>query len=233
MIRARTIQFEPLEITASHASLTTALPQDNPDFEVRSPSITITPEDKPGQPATGRQKAVLHNASLYLFHTRVLTLPRLTTTFGGDAAAGAARRQTARRSIGYSGRYGIYAVFENASKLGAFPIRYSLFTPLNLRQPPQVRLQAGQTLLVGPPVRPGGQPPPTPPAPARLAALRALTTVPTPRLPDGDPLLFHDFLPTPGPYPPVRSAVPARSSPLAKNCRTTSRRPAGGAMTCT
>ena len=45
-------------MAASHAGLTTALPQDNPDFELRAGTMTLTPEDSRAPP-TGRRRAVM------------------------------------------------------------------------------------------------------------------------------------------------------------------------------
>ena len=196
-------------------------------------TLTITPEDKPGQPKTGRQKAVLHRATRCTSFTRpILTVPRLTTTFGGDAASGAARRQTARRAVGDSGRYGPYAAFENDSKVGAFPV------PL---------LPAGAAGLAaaaagGPPR--GAVAPARPVPPLRDGADPAAARVPPPRhpaRPDGSPHAatarrrpaFVPRLPahlrprstcSTSPARPI--STPARRHPI------TSRRRAGAATTC-
>jgi len=196
-VRARRIEFQPTGLTATRASVTTARPQDKPDIELRVSTLTVTPEQTAGR-ETGRQRVILRDVGLYLLHNHVITLRRLGTTLDNEPG-GPARRQAPHPSVGYSGRYGVFVGYGSSAKLAGLPLRYSLIQPLH--GSPQARVTSSQTLLVGPALRPETPPPPAPPARPHdyLATLRALTTAPRPLLPDGDPLLFHDFLPDPNP----------------------------------
>ena len=191
-LRANRIDFQPNGLTAMRANVTTAKPQDKPDIELRVGTLTVTPEQKAGKP-TGRQHVVLHDASLYLLHNHIITLRNLVANLGNQPS-GPARRQPARPGVGYSGRYGFYVSYGNSGSLVGQPIRYNLVAPL--RGTPQVRVTSSQALLVGPALRPE-TPLPVPITRPHdpLTTLRLLTTAPRPLLPDGDPLLFHDFLP--------------------------------------
>ena len=197
-IHAPRIDFQTDKLVATHASVTTARPEDKPDIELRVGTLTVTPEQKMGEPPTGRQHVGLRDVGLYVLHNHILTLRELGTTIGSQPG-GPARRQGPHPSVGYSGRYGLFVSFGSTARLGPVPISYSLTQPLHSST--QVRVTSSQTLLTGPPLRPE-VPLPLPP-PARphdvLATLRALTTAPPPLLPAGDPLLFHDFLPDPNP----------------------------------
>ena len=59
-IKAQTIEFQPTGLTASDANITTAKPGDNPDIELRVGLMTVKPDQKPGQPDTGRERVGLH-----------------------------------------------------------------------------------------------------------------------------------------------------------------------------
>lgn len=181
-IRAQQIDLDAFTLHAQKASLTDVPPDVSPDIEVRAQTLDLYPKENRG---------VLRNASLYLFHTRILTLKHVPFRHG---PGGNGQRRLVLPSIGFSSRYGTYLTFGGAFTKPA-PIRYSFLLPT--RQSPQIRLTAQQTLLSHPyPATPA----PLDVIPARrdyLGALRRLATAYQSPLPPGDPLLFHSYLPEP------------------------------------
>ncbi len=182
-VRARQIAVTASEIVAQQAEFTTAPPNVRPDLDVRAQSLSLFPARRHGE---------LRNASFYLFHARVLTLPRVGFSLG--SGAGNSGRQGNIPTVGYSGRYGAYlAIGGGAARSGR--IRYRVVLPA--RQSVQARVTSEQTLFFH--AAPGGPPPVPVAANDYLGALRKLATARRPPLPEHDPLLFHDFLPDPNP----------------------------------
>ena len=182
-VRAAQIDLTSTSVVAHEADATTAPPQKRSDLDLRAQTISLFPQRHHGE---------LRNASLYLFRARVLTLPRVGFALG--TSGGAARRQGVLPTFGISGRYGTYLAFGGSSSLAqAVPFRYRLV--VSTRQQTQIRVSSRQTLLEQrPPAAPISDNP-QPLHPDYLGALRTLATIRRPPLPDGDPLLFHDFLP--------------------------------------
>lgn len=182
-VRAAQIDLTSTSVVAHEADATTAPPQKRSDLDLRAQTISLFPQRHHGE---------LRNASLYLFRARVLTLPRVGFALG--TSGGAARRQGVLPTFGISGRYGTYLAFGGSSSLAqAVPFRYRLV--VSTRQQTQIRVSSRQTLLEQrPPAAPISDNP-QPLHPDYLGALRTLATIRRPPLPEGDPLLFHDFLP--------------------------------------
>ncbi len=178
----------PERLVATDADVFTVPPGVKADFHLHAQSITL--EQTAGLNSVKRE-GVLRNATLYLFGTRLLTVPRIGFRLGaggGDAA----RRTGMLPTVGVSSRYGTYLAFGSGLHVGRAPVQYRVLLPT--RQSAEAAVTSQQTLYA----------PPAPAAPpaagsARtetpLERLRAFATAPTPILPDGDPLRFHDFLP--------------------------------------
>lgn len=182
-VRAAQIDLTAASVVAHEASATTAPPEKRSDLDLRAQTISLFPQRHHGE---------ARNASLYLFGERVLTIPRIGFTLG--TSSGGNRRQGVLPTVGISGRYGTYLAFGgNNSVAHALPFHYRLV--LSTRQQTQVRVTSRQTLFEQslPAAPPSDTPQPL--HPDFLGALRTLATIPRPLLPDGDPLLFHDFLP--------------------------------------
>lgn len=182
-LRAGELAIGPGQIIAHAAEATTAPPNTRPDFEVRAQTISLFPERRHGE---------MQNASLYLFRTRLLTLPHLGFTIG--ASAGGANRKGFLPTAGVSGQDGTYLALGGNMRLAhAVPVRYRVI--FSTKQQTQVRVSSTQTLYqqAAPdaPIPPGG----APLQPDFLGAIRRLATITGPPLPENDPLLFHDFLP--------------------------------------
>ncbi|MEO7716715.1 MAG: hypothetical protein ABIY70_10960 [Capsulimonas sp.] len=182
-IHASRIEATPLRIVATDGHLTTTPPGVSPDFEMRTSKITLTPDAH----IPGVTRGSAENASFYLFHNRILTLPRVRFRSGGQSGdAGPESKLTP--SFGLSDRYGVFSEVRYQG-VGRYPIEgYAL---LPTKQSPQVRVTTHQTLIAGH-VRPA---PAQPPRRDPLAALHQFEQNASPPLPYGDPLLFHDFLP--------------------------------------
>lgn len=201
-VRARQIDVAADALTAQRVSLTNVPPGVRPDFEVRAGTLDLLPD---------RRRGTLRNASLYLFRTRLLTLPRLSFSFGPGASVA---RQAILPVIGVSSRYGLYASYRG-NLPGPVDGRIHLFLPT--RQAPQLQVTAQQTLFPRP------QAPQDAPAPTRrrdyLGAIRRLATAPKPLLPAGDPLLFHSYLPEASGLNPL-AAAPTAGLTLAEDVAT-------------
>lgn len=185
-LRAKRITGTQNAIVAETADLTTAPPDVSPDISVRASSVSLFPARKRGE---------MRHATLYLFHSRILTLPRVTFRLGGGGEA--QRRQQVRPAFGSSARYGPFMQFRGGLRpLALLPLDYDVLLPA--RQTPQARIHSGQILYaVAPPSAPAVA---APPEDAFLRSMRALTTVLSSRpLPPGDPLGFRDILPESNP----------------------------------
>ena len=183
-IRAPRIAGTPELITAYGGDFTT-VPNGGPaDYYLRSQTITLD---------AGKRRGTLKNATLYLFGTRLVTIPRLTFGLGGSG--GGTRRALVIPTIGVSSRYGTFLAFGNTTRFMRLPFQYRLLLPT--RQTLEAAVTGSQTLYT-PRLRP---------APAAATAgpvtlldrIRTAATVSPGPLPDGDPLRFIDFLPDPNP----------------------------------
>ena len=170
-------------LTATEGDITTVPPGEKADYRIHAQRITLD---------EGKKRGVLYNATLYLFGTRLLTIPRIFFRLGSGGGAG--RRTGALPTFGVSSRYGTYLAFGSSLRIGNAPVQYRLLLPT--RQSVEAAVTSQQTLYA-PPAR-------VAPAPRTLPLtflerLRAAATAPVPILPEGDPLRFHDFLPAPNP----------------------------------
>ena len=139
------------------------------------------------------ERGTLRNASLYLFGTRLLTVPRVSFRIG--KRGGAVRRRLMIPTLGVSSRYGTFLAYGSSTRIGSVPFQYRVLLPQ--RQSLQAVISGQQTLYA--PSNPPPAPLPSGPPPTLLENIRAFASAPTPLLPAGDPLLFHDFLPQPNP----------------------------------
>jgi hypothetical protein len=193
VIKAPLIQFQTNHLTATNANITTAPPGERPDIELRVSRLTLTPVlDKQGV-ATGRDHAEMDGVSLYLLHNHIITIRRLKATVGPQPAGAPPQKRPPTPSFGYSSRFGAYLGYGSSTRIGRAPVGYDFLAPL--RGTPQFSISSSQTLFHGPSLRPEAPPLPPPVPGDPLAEIRALTTAPDLRLPLGDPLLFHDYLP--------------------------------------
>ena len=183
-IRSARLAGTPELLTATDGDFTTVPPNEKADYHIHAQTITLNQINHRG---------VLHNATFYLFGLRVLTVPRITFHLGGGGSA--AQRQGMFPTFGVSARYGTYLAFGSSLTVAHLPVQYRLLLPT--RQKIEATLTSHQTLYVPrPPVAP---PPPYTGPVTLLDRIRAAATAPTGPLPEGDPLLFHDFLPEPNP----------------------------------
>ncbi|MDQ2799071.1 MAG: hypothetical protein M3Y13_05445, partial [Armatimonadota bacterium] len=185
-VQSAFLEANPKLLTATNADVMTVPPGEKADFHIHAQMVTLDPV---------RRRGVLRNATLYLFGTRLLTVPRVTFRLGaggGDTA----RRTGMLPTVGVSARYGTYLAFGNDLHVARQTVQYRLLLPT--RQSVEATLTSRQTLYAPPA-------PAAPPAAPHLGPvmllerLRAFATAPLPVLPDGDPLRFHDFLPEPNP----------------------------------
>ena len=185
-LRARTIEAAPSLLTASDADITTMPPGETADASLHVQSVTLD---------SVHHRGTLKNVALYVFHTRLLTLPRLSFHLGG--AGGAARHEAMIPVIGVSARYGTYLTFGSSLGSSASPTRYRLLLPM--RQTVEGSLSSEQTLYMPRTHSAKSAPDSTAEPMTMLDRIRAFATAPTGPLPEGDPLLFHDFLPDANP----------------------------------
>ena len=194
-VRGATPAEDAETLTVTDADLTTVRPGERVDLRLHAQTITLEPTaTKAGRNTRKAYRGVLRNASLYLFGTRLLTIPRITfhTGAGGDAA----QRQTVLPTVGVSARYGTYLAFGNNLHVAHQSVQYRVLLPT--RQSVEATVTSQQTLYV--PRVPAASPSTTLARPMTLLdRIRAFATAPVPVLPDGDPLRFHDFLPEPNP----------------------------------
>jgi hypothetical protein len=184
-IRAPRIAGTPEQITAYNADFTT-VPNGGPaDYYFRARTITLD---------AMKHRGTLRDATLYLFGTRLITIPRLSFGLGGGG--GAAQHHVAIPSVGVSSRYGTFIAFGNTTRIGQYPVQYRLLLPT--RQSVQALVTSQQTLYA-PPTHPAKINTPDAGPVTLLDRLRAAATVPPGPLPEGDPLRFQDFLPDPNP----------------------------------
>ncbi len=184
-VRGATPEESSETLTATEADLTTVPPDEKADYHIHAQTITLD---------RTKHRGVLRNATLYLFGTRLLTIPRITFRLG--AGGGAARQQTMLPTVGVSARYGTYLAFGSGLHVGRVPVQYRLLLPT--RQSVEATLTSQQTLYA--PRVPAAPPAAPQVGPVTLLdRIRAFATAPIPVLPDGDPLRFHDFLPEPNP----------------------------------
>jgi len=182
-IRSPLLTATPEKIQAQDGDFTTVPPDVKPDYHVHAQSITLD---------RATHRGTLRNATLYLFGTRLLTVPRFTFHTGGGG--GAARRHVMIPVFGVSARYGTYVAFGSGLRLGSLPAQYRLLLPT--RQSVEAALTSQQRLYAPRPLAV----PVVPRAPLTLLErIRDFATAPRGPLPAGDPLLFHDFLPEPNP----------------------------------
>jgi len=188
-LRAPRIEATTQGIAAYDGDLTTVPNGGAADYRLHAQRITLDQQTHRG---------VLHNVSLYLLGARLLTVPRVTFHFGG--AQRGSGHQVTLPVIGASTRYGTYLSFGSGLHVGPVPFQYRLLLPM--RQSIEASLSSRQTLYAPrqSAARPAARPAPTSSKPVTLLErIHALATVPPARLPDGDALLFHDFLPDPNP----------------------------------
>ncbi|MDQ2800137.1 MAG: hypothetical protein M3Y13_10895, partial [Armatimonadota bacterium] len=183
-LRAEKLTFTPALVQADNADIATVPPDVSPDLDVRVGNLTFDAHSR---------ELVLRNATLYLFHSRLLTLRRYSHRLPKPGEV-VDRRQGLLPQFGYSGRYGLFAAYASGAR-DTSPSRYSFV--LSTRRSVQARVTDAQILR-------RQAAPTTPVSPPRdshdyLGALRALTTIPQGPVPDGDPLRFHDFLPDQNP----------------------------------
>jgi hypothetical protein len=183
-IRSARLEGTPELLTATDGDFTTVPPNEKSDYHIHAQTITLN---------QANHRGVLRNATFYLFGARLVTVPRVTFRIGGGGSA--AQRQGMFPSIGVSARYGTYLAFGSSLSVVHIPVQYRLLLPT--RQKIEATLTSHQTLYVP-------RPPVVPPLPysgpvTPLDRIRAAATAPTGLLPEGDPLLFHDFLPEPNP----------------------------------
>ncbi len=182
-VRAARIDLTANSVIAQEADATTAPPQKRADLDLRAQTISLFPQRHHGE---------VRNASLYLFRARVLTLPRVGFAIG--KGGGSNRRQGILPTVGVSGRYGTYLAFGGDGRLARpLPFRYRLV--LSTQQQTQIRVSSQQTLFEQRPRSAPVSDTPQPLNPDYLGALRTWATIRRPPLPEGDPLLFYDFLP--------------------------------------
>lgn len=171
-------------LTATEADFTTVPPEEKADYHIHAQTITVNGQTR---------RAVLHNATFYLFGTRLLTIPRVTFHLGSGSSA--AQRQALLPTIGYSSRYGAFLAYGSSLRLAHIPVQYRLLLPT--RQTLEATVTSRQALYKPPPPI---LPPPSYAGPVTpLDRIRNAATAPSGPLPEGDPLLFHDFLPEPNP----------------------------------
>jgi hypothetical protein len=191
-VRAPVMDLTPDAITAYRARVTTAPPDTTPDLEARVGDLTLHPLQHNG---------IMHHATLYLFRKPIITVRRISfNTSGGSTSQ---RQSAVLPAVGVSSRYGVYFVYGSALA-HPFPLLYRIVLPT--RQPPQIRLTSQQSLLAAPKKE-------GPPDPALLTkqhdylgALRQFAKDPASPLPEGDPLLFHGYLPEPDDIRPFAMA---------------------------
>ena len=184
-IRAPRIVGTPTLITAYNGDFTT-VPNGGPaDYYLRAQTITLD---------SMRHRGTLRNATLYLFGTRLVTIPRLSFGLGGGG--GAAGHHVVIPTVGVSSRYGTYVAFGNNTRIAQFPVQYRLLLPT--RQSVQALVTSQQTLYAPPTHSTAKEAPYAGPI-TLLDRIRTAATVPPGPLPDGDPLRFQDFLPDPNP----------------------------------
>ena len=175
-------------LTATEGDITTVPPGEKADYRIHAQRITLD---------EGKKRGVLYNATLYLFGTRLLTIPRIFFRLGSGGGAG--RRTGALPTFGVSSRYGTYLAFGSSLRVGNAPVQYRLLLPT--RQSVEAAVTSQQTLYAPPAYAPPARVAPAPHTRPLtfLERLRAAATAPVPVLPEGDPLRFHDFLPEPNP----------------------------------
>ena len=183
-IRSARLEGTPELLTATDGDFTTVPPNEKSDYHIHAQTITLNQKNHRG---------VLRNATFYLFGVRLLTVPRVTFHLGGGGSA--AQRQVIFPTFGVSARYGTYLAFGSSLTVAHLPVQYRLLLPT--RQKVEAALTSHQTLYIP-------RPPVVLPLPytgpvTPLDRIRAAATAPTGPLPEGDPLLFHDFLPEPNP----------------------------------
>ena len=183
-LRAKTLTAQPTLVVGQNVTVTTVPDGGKADASLRAQTLTLDQT---------REQGTLRNASLYLFGTRLLTVPRVSFRFG--KRSGAARKKLMIPTVGVSSRYGTFLAYGSSTRIGSVPFQYRVLLPT--RQSLQAVISGQQTLYA--PSSPRPVPVPPGPPPTLLDNIRAFATAPTPLLPPGDPLLFHDFLPQPNP----------------------------------
>jgi len=183
-LRSPNLTATPDRLQAQDGDFTTVPPGVKPDYHIHAQTITLD---------RATHRGTLRNATLYLFGTRLLTVPRLSFHTGGGG--GASRRHVVIPVLGVSARYGTYVAFGSGLRLGPLAAQYRLLLPT--RQSVEAGLTSQQTLYAP---RPLAAPSVAPRGPVTLLErIRDFATAPRGPLPPGDPLLFHDFLPEPNP----------------------------------
>jgi hypothetical protein len=226
VIRAKEITLDPQTIVGTDAYFTTAPPNISPAYSIRARRLVLFPK-------VGRGEIL--NGSLYLFGTRLVTIPHYKFQYAAAGGQGG-RRQLRPPAFGSSSRYGFFGSIE--APAGTW-LPVDLYFLLPTRNSPQLRLiasqpirlkrqtaNAGSVVVVGNPGKTeSGAPEESTestestenensnvstarsttisssterPASGRdtLATLRAFA-LGNGVLPDGDPLLFYQFVPWP------------------------------------
>ena len=184
-IRSGRLEGTPQLLTITDADVTTAPPDERPDYHLHAQTITLDALHRQG---------TFRNVTLYLFHTRLLTIPRFSFRLGSKKKTG--QHQIVAPVVSVSSRYGAFVSVGSSLHVGSAPIHYRLLLPTRMGLEADVRTV--QTLIS---TRPSAVPPVVFPlgAAGMLARFRLLATAPRPPLPEGDPLLFRDFLPEANP----------------------------------
>lgn len=179
VVRAKQINLDPDLVTAFVGRFSTGPLGTPPDLEARFGDLSIVPTT---------HNAVMHNAAIYLFRAHLLTVRRLS--FNTAAANGGRKQSIFLPVIGASARYGPFFAYKGSFS-SSHDAQYRIFLPT--RQAPQLRVTDSQVLLQA--KKPAPRPQTSAEKQGYLAVIRQLATIPEGPLPDGDPLLFHGFLP--------------------------------------
>jgi len=176
IIRAETIRAKPSSISADQARFTTARSGERAGYEIRARTITIDPVSRSG---------VARDAALYLFGTRIVTIPRFS--FKLNTAADGQDEENFRPAIGGSRRYGPFVSVKR--KFG----NMDAFVLIPQRQAPTLRFRMYNHLIS---FKKYDEAPPPPVSPTDYVGLiRKWSTTPKDIVPEGDPLGYHSFLP--------------------------------------
>ena len=176
---AQRIRARPGRIDATNARVTTCPPgMGAPDYYLRARSITINEQ---------KRVIVFRRVAVVVLGRRLFEVGRYSLSFGHNPS-GPAGPVGVQQSFGYDGYNGPYTTFVARTGAGGTGGEASLLLPR--RHTYQAALRGYALLFSGP-----HRSEPTPPVkPNILTAIRQAAEAADPPLPDGDPLLFHNFL---------------------------------------